>query len=60
MVNEACSRVIQESWASSHGVGDPLEVLTYKLEHANGHLLRWSKSKGRKNVSMVKEANEEN
>lgn len=48
MVNEACSRVIAESWANSHGVGDPLEVLTGKLEHCKRALLRWSKSKGRK------------
>ncbi|GLT72801.1 hypothetical protein SLA2020_447050 [Shorea laevis] len=48
MVNEACSRIIHDSWAGSHGVGDPLEILIYKLEHCKQALLRWSKTQGRR------------
>ncbi|GLT60750.1 hypothetical protein SLA2020_335030 [Shorea laevis] len=33
MVNEACTKVIEEAWAHSRGFGDTLEVLIGKLEH---------------------------
>jgi hypothetical protein len=41
-------------------VGDPLEVLIGKLEHCKRALLKWSKSRAEKTVSLAKEANEEN
>jgi hypothetical protein len=52
MVNEACTKVIEESWTCSQGIGDPLEVLTGKLEHCKRALLKWSKSRGRKKPSI--------
>jgi hypothetical protein len=61
MVNEACTKVIEDSWKGSHGIGDPLEVLIGKLEHCKRSLLKWSKSRGRKKrLSMAEEANREN
>ncbi|GLT53331.1 hypothetical protein SLA2020_266090 [Shorea laevis] len=52
-------KVIEDSWAGSHGIGDPLEILAGKLEHCKRALMKWSKFRAGKEGGYGSKANRE-
>lgn len=59
MVHDACTGVITKAWASGGYVGDPLDMLQYKLERCKRLLLAWKNMKDRKKKFLWLKRNSE-